>query len=213
MHMTDILQVRLTDQWGLDIFVSPVLWAILLLFLLLAWGVKRHFLKRAWEPVEVNISIGNIGKVTIRPNHEIVRVAHQAWTELVTRKAGLLFDEDHDVIVEVYNSWYELFSEFRNLTKSIPAEKIREFEDARRLVDIMICALNKGLRPHLTQWQAKYRRWYTSEADKHQEKTPQEIQRSYPDYKVLVEDLKKVNQQMVEFAEALRNIGHGKTKA
>jgi len=212
-NMTDILRVGLTDQWGLDIFVSPILWVVLVLILLLAWGIRRHFLKRKWEPVEVNIPIGNIGTVTIRPNHEIVRIAHQAWTELITRKAGLMFDEEHDVITEVYNSWYELFREFRNLTKSIPAEKIREYEDARRLVDILIRALNDGLRPHLTQWQAKFRRWYETEAEKHQDKTPQEIQRLYPEFDLLVEDLKRVNQQMVEFTEALRNIGHGKTKS
>lgn len=209
MKGIDILQVKLTEQWGLDIIVSPVLWGLLLLLLLLAWGIRRHFRKRAWEPVEVNIPIGNIGKITIRPNHEIIRIAHQAWTELITRKAGLSFEEDHDVIVEVYNSWYELFREFRNLTKSIPAEKIREYEDARRLVDIMISALNEGLRPHLTEWQAKFRRWYTAAAEQHPEKSPQYIQRLYPDYEKLVEDLKKVNKQMVEFAESLRIIGHG----
>jgi hypothetical protein len=213
MNTINILQVKLTEQYGLDILVSPLIWIVLLLLLFFAWGIKRYFQKKTWEPVEVNIPIGNIGKVTIRPNHEIIRIAHQAWTELITRKAGLMFDENHDVIVEVYNSWYELFREFRNLTKSIPAEKIREHEDAKRLVDILVRALNEGLRPHLTQWQAKFRRWYSAEANKHPEKTPQEIQQLYPDYKLLVDDLKKVNQQMVEFAEALRKIGHGKSKA
>jgi len=211
--MNNIFQIRLTDQWGLDIFVNPILWVILALLIILTWGIKRYLKTQTWEPVEVNIPIGNIGKVTIRPNHEIIRIAHQAWTELITRKAGLMFDENHDIIVEVYNSWYELFREFRNLTKSIPAEKIREHEDAKRLVDILVRALNEGLRPHLTEWQAKFRRWYTAEADKHLEKTPQEIQQLYPDYKLLIDDLKKVNQQMVEFAESLRKIGHGKSKA
>ena len=211
MKTIDIIQVKLTDQWALDILVSPILGLILLLLLFLAWGIRRLFWKKTWEPVEVNIPIGNIGNVTIRPNHEIIRIAHQAWIELITRKAGLMFDENYDVIFEIYNSWYELFREFRSLTKSIPAEKIRENEDARRLVDILIRALNEGLRPHLTQWQAKFRRWYTAEVDKHPEKTPQEIQRLYPEYNMLIEDLKGVNQQMVEFAEALRKIGHGKS--
>src|SRR3972149_8821987 len=141
MKTIDIIQVKLTDQWALDILVSPILGLILLLLLFLAWGIRRLFWKKTWEPVEVNIPIGNIGNVTIRPNHEIIRIAHQAWIELITRKAGLMFDENYDVIFEIYNSWYELFREFRSLTKSIPAEKIRENEDARRLVDILIRAL------------------------------------------------------------------------
>ena len=209
MDAKELLLIKLSDQWGIDVKIGPLLWIVLILLAFIAWGVRRYFHWRTWEPVEVNIPIGNIGKITIRPNHEIIRIAHQAWTELITRKAGLLFDEDHDVIVEVYNSWYELFREFRNLTKSIPAEKIRENMDARKLVDIMIRALNEGLRPHLTEWQAKFRRWYTAEAERYVEKSPQEIQKLYPDYKKLVDDLKKVNKQMVEFSASLGKIAHG----
>jgi len=209
MDIKDILQIRLTDQFGIDIQIGPAFWLILVLIAFVSWVVRRWFRGQTWEPVEVNISMGNIGQVTIRPNHEVVRIAHQGWTELITRKAGLMFDEENDVIIEIYNSWYELFREFRSLIKSVPAEKMREFEDAKQLVDILIRALNVGLRPHLTQWQAKFRRWYTAELEKHPEKSPQQVQRLYPEYENLVDDLKNVNQQMVEFAEALRRIGHG----
>jgi hypothetical protein len=209
MDIKDILQIRFTDQFGIDIQIGPAFWLSFILIAFIFWALRRWFRGRKWEPVEVNISIGNIGNVTIRPNHEIVRIAHQGWTELITRKAGLMFDEENDVIVEIYNSWSELYREFRNLTKSIPAEKIRESEDAKQLVIILIQALNVGLRPHLTQWQAKFRRWYTAELEKHPEKDPQQIQRLYPEYDKLVADLKKVNQQMVEFAEALSRVGHG----
>jgi hypothetical protein len=61
-----------------------------------------------WTVVEAEISLGNIGKIKIRPNHEVIQIAHKAWTELVTRKAALPFDQEHDLIIEVYNSWYTL---------------------------------------------------------------------------------------------------------
>ena len=209
MDIKDVLQIRLTDQFGIDIQIGPVFWLILLFVASIFWVARQWFREKIWEPVEVNISMGNIGKVTIRPNHEVARIAHQGWTELITRKAGLIFDEENDVIVDIYNSWYALFLEFRSLTKSVPAEKIRESKDAKQLVDILIQALNVGLRPHLTQWQAKFRRWYTAELEKHPEKSPQQIQKLYPEYDTLVYDLKNVNQQMIEFAKALRKIGHG----
>jgi hypothetical protein len=162
-----------------------------------------------WEAVELNIELGEVGHVTIRPNHEIMRVAHQGWVDIVTRKAGLLFDEEHDVIIEVYDSWYTLFTEFRSLTKSIPAEKIRENNDARVAMDVFIRALNGGLRPHLTRYQAKFRRWYKDASDKYPDKSPQEIQKMYPEYDELVKDLKKVNSQMLSFGESLRKIAYG----
>jgi len=209
MDIKDILQIRLTDLYGIDIQIGPLFWLVLFLTLFIFLAARRWIRKRTWDPVEVNISMGNIGKITIRPNYEVIRIAHLGWAELITRKAGLMFDEENDVIIEIYKSWYELFQEFRSLTKSIPAEKIRDFEDAKQLVDILIQALNTGLRPHLTRWQAKYRRWYVAELEKHPEMTPQQIQRLYPEYDALVGDLKRVNHQMVEFAEVLRKIAHG----
>jgi len=164
---------------------------------------------KKWEAVEVEILLGNIGKVTIRPNHEIMRIAHQGYVEFITRKAGLKFDEDNDVIVEVYNSWYEMFKEFRILTKSIPAENIRDYEDARLTMDVFIRSLNLGLRPHLTKYQAKFRRWYKNEEAKYPDKTPQEIQKMYPDYQNLISDLKNVNTQMLSFGSALQIIAYG----
>ncbi len=69
-------------------------------------------------------------------------------------------------------------------------------------------ALNEGLRPHLTKWQAKFRRWYDSEvaSEDHKGRSPQEIQRLYPEYGELVADLRKVNEEFVRFADSLEKI-------
>lgn len=131
-ELKDILAVRLTDGWALEISVGPIMWLILvLLSALFIWRPWRSRGKR-WEPVEIEIPFRGGGKVKVVPNHDVIKIAHQAWTEIITRKAGLKFDEDHDVIVEVYDSWHELFSEIRLLIKNIPAQRLRESEDARR---------------------------------------------------------------------------------
>src|SRR5205823_5879710 len=108
------------------------------------------------EQVELNIELGGIGKVKIKPNHETVQIAHRAWVELATRKAGLPFEPEDDVIVEIYNSWYQLFGEMRSLAKQVPAYKIRSDESTREAINLIVSALNRGLRPHLTRWQARF---------------------------------------------------------
>lgn len=167
---------------------------------------------RNYEIVEAELNIANIGTVTLRPNDEVVRIAYQAWVELSTRKIGLAFDENHDVITEVYSSWYEAFGRLRDLAKTIPSRQIRASEDTRNLVDLMIRVLNDGLRPHLTTWQAKFRRWYSAESEKNENihLSPQEIQRRFPEYKALVNDLSRVQSEIVQYRDFLWLIAEGK---
>ena len=75
----------------------------------------------------------------------------------------------------------------------------------------MVTVLNRGLRPHLTKWQARFRRWYEQAVDDpaNKDKTPQEIQREYPHYQDLVANLKECNSEFVEYAYWLRAIAEG----
>ncbi len=82
---------------------------------------------------------------------------------------------------------------------------------AKDLVDVLVKALNEGLRPHLTRWQARFRSWEAAEAESSSD-SPQELQRRYPEYDQLLEDLLQVNRRLVEFADALDIIVHGRTK-
>lgn len=208
MNCSDILSLKIAENWGLDICVGPALWLVVLVTAgFLVWRRCRSFAS-SWEPVEIVVPFVG-GKVKITPNHDVLRVAHQAWTEITTRKAGLEFEEKHDVIVEVYDSWYDLFKEIRSLIKAIPAHKLKESKDARQLVTILVRVLNEGLRPHLTRWQARFRRWYVLELKRTSDEAPQEIQRRYPEYETLVEDLKRVTGQMVELAKQLQKISQG----
>jgi hypothetical protein len=211
MNWRDLLQVRLTEAWGIQVTVGWLLIALAAVAVGAFVLVRLFVFKRRWgfQTIEAEIKLGGIGTVKIKPNHEAARIAHMAWVELATRKAALPFDEHHDVIAEVYNSWYELFGRIRDLVKQVPIERIRSNEDTRKLVILLVDSLNKGLRPHLTQWQAKFRRWYEHELDTKQEATPQEIQRTYPAYTQLVADLKRVNSQLVDYAALLKRISEG----
>lgn len=95
--------------------------------------------------------------VKLTYNKKDQAIAYKLWVELSTRKIGLMFDKEYDVITEVYNSWYEFFKIARELLKDIPASRLPYSND---LIVLTEKVLNKGLRPHLTTWQAKYRKWY-----------------------------------------------------
>ena len=162
-----------------------------------------NYFRRKVKVVSLNIEIGNIGNITLELNKEVSKIAHKTWVEIMTRKVGLIFEEDKDVIVEVYNSWYKLFEIIRELLKSVEPNK--KDKNVEMLENILIRVLNEGLRPHLTEWQAKFRRWYDIELKKEEDRkiSPQEIQRRYEKYDDLVKDLKSTNEKMVQFAKEL----------
>ena len=189
-----------------NVIVAIGLIIITLILIYLIYKIFKYFLAKKFKVVEMNISIDNIGNISIEKNKDISRIAHKAWVEIMTRKVGLLFEEDKDVIVEVYNSWYSLFGIIRDLLKEIEPRK--KDKDLEKLENVLVQTLNYGLRPHLTKWQAKYRRWYNQEIEKetNNELSPQEIQKKYKKYDELICDLKETNKQMVQFAEELKKL-------
>ena len=138
--------------------------------------------------------------------HWKATLAYKLWVDLSTRKIGLPFDENNDVIEEVYNSWYAFFGVARELLKELPATQINTSSE---LIELTEKVLNKGLRPHLTTWQAKFRCWYDkNRADS--DKEPQQLQKEYALYDELIADLKTTNSRMIEYKELLRKIAFGK---
>lgn len=189
-----------------NVIVCILLIILTTILVYLIYKVFKYFFRKKFKIVNMNISIANIGNISIEKNKDISRIAHKAWVEIMTRKVGLLFEEDKDVIVEVYNSWYSLFGIIRDLLKEIEPRK--KDKDLEKLENILIKTLNFGLRPHLTKWQAKYRRWYNQEIEKdvNSQLSPQEIQKKYKKYDELITDLKETNKQMVQFAEELKKL-------
>lgn len=208
MAWKELLHIWLSDHFSLNIEVGVVLIVIfaivIILILFLKWLMCNELV---FGETELNITLGGIGSVKIKPSHEVAQVAHKAWSELITRKAGLQFDPEHDVVVEVYNSWYQLFGEMRSLIKEIPASHLKK-GNTKKLIDLLVDSLNKGMRPHLTKWQAKFRRWYDAELKKelNADKTPQEIQKQYPHYGDLVGELTLINQQLVAYTLEIKKL-------
>lgn len=150
---------------------------------------------------EVNLGIGN-SSIKLSYSKKDQEIAYKLWVELSTRKIGLPFDEENDVIKEVYDSWYDFFKIARELLKEIPLSRIPYSSD---LIQLTEKVLNMGLRPHLTMWQARYRKWY-DEALKEKSGTPQDIQKLYPEYSMLIEDLLKTNEKMIEYKKLMGKI-------
>ena len=166
------------------------------------WWLKR----KGFKATRLNIKLGGVGEVELTPNTQDLNIAHQIWTELVTRKAAIPIDPEHDVIHEVYDSWYHLFGRVRLLIADIPATQIHDYESTRMLVDIGVKTLNQGLRPHLTRWQARYRHWYAQAREKNPSLSPQELQQTYSDYDELITDMTTINEQLQEYADELKKL-------
>jgi hypothetical protein len=54
----------------------------------------------------------------------------------MTRKAAQPIDIEHDVIVEIYDSWYALFGRIRQLISDIPGHMLRKEKSTQELVRI-----------------------------------------------------------------------------
>lgn len=208
MNWENILLVEWVNPAGIKIGLGPIGIALLAItFIYLFFKIRSG----RWEVIEAQLSIGQLGHIKLRRSPEIVRIAHQAWTELQTRKASLPFDEDHDMVIEVYDSWYVLFAEFRKLIKSVPIEQIKSNSDVEKLIETMVSVLNKGIRPHLTKWQGRYRNWWSKSEDPAPDLSPQDLQKRYAHYNEMISDIKRVNLELQAYSDFLKQLAYGKT--
>ncbi len=158
---------------------------------------------RSFEIEEAELGLGS-HRITLRPNEVDRQIAYKIWVELSTRKIGLEIDLDDDVIYEIYDSWYSFFSVTRELLKDVPASKFSRSE-TKQIIDLTIRVLNEGIRPHLTKWQARFRRWYERELERDENETfsPQDIQKKYPEFDSLSNDLIEVNVRLIAFRQQM----------
>ena len=186
--------------------VDGLLLLLLMIALAIFLGIKLAFGSFGWRRFDIDEADFGLGsqRIRLRPNDTDREIAYKVWVELSTRKIGLPIELTDDVIVEIYNSWYNFFSVTRELIKSVPISKVRR-KDTQQIIDLSIEVLNSGIRPHLTKWQAKFRRWYENALDDaaNRASTPQAIQRKFPDYASLSEDLMRVNQQLMRYRDKM----------
>jgi hypothetical protein len=170
---------------------------------------------RAYNPGKLSLSapfgLGNIELDRATLSEKELDIAWKLYVQLSTRKAAIPL-EDSDIITEVYDSWYQLFTTTREYLIEMPAKDIEENENAQKIIALALDVLNKGLRPHLTEWQGRYRKWYseTLNMEEYTGKSPQEIQRNYPQYNELMNDMKKVNTELQKYADQLKRFSHEK---
>lgn len=208
--MTNLFTLALTSDGGLRIEVAWCLIALIFIAILGMAFFRRNQLLGKTSYLEVNeaeIGIGN-NKIKLKANLEDLQIGFKFWTELTTRKLGLPLDEEHDVIVEIYNSWYEFFGVAREMIKSIPVSKVVASESTKELVLITVHILNQELRPHLTRWQAQYRRWWESVIDDpiYKDVPPEQIQKTFTHYKELMAEINAVNRKLVVYTEQLKRM-------
>jgi hypothetical protein len=147
----------------------------------------------------------------IKRNFQNIEIANRIYIELVTRKAAIPFDLDNDVISEVYDSWYNLFETIRKEIKSLPGEYLIKKNHSRKLIEVSVNILNFGLRPHLTKYQADFRKFYKKAINdiNNELLSPQEIQMQYKNYSELIESMQQVNILLIEYSKQLKKIIDG----
>ncbi len=166
---------------------------------------KRIIQGSKWREMTLEISGSPKLSFKVERNYENLYIANRIYIELTTRKAAIPIVEDQDVIEEIYNSWYELFKIIRNEIKSLPGKYLKNHDPTTALIGLTRSILNIGLRPHLTEHQAKFRAWLkkAKEEQEYQNLTPQQLQKEYPDYDELIVSMKGVSQVLIHYAEEL----------
>ena len=185
-------------------------WIALTIFVLLVaiifYKLTIYFRYRKFKITKMTLKVaGQTISFDVERNYKNLEIAHRIYIELVTRKAAISLDEDNDIIVEVYDSWYILFKTTRDEIKAISGELL-EHPRSESLVNMATDVLNKGLRPHLTTYQGRFRRWYDAELknESNLSSTPQEIQRKFSGYDELVASMIEVNDLLSEYANQLK---------
>lgn len=208
--MTDYLRIVLDENLNLTVHIAGALIAMMIAVVVLAllgwriFGVGRLF--GWWRRFEIDEAQFGIGKqkITLHPNVTDLQIVYKIWVELSTRKIGISMDLEDDVISEIYDSWYNFFSVTRELIKDVPVSRFRR-KDTEQIIRLSIDVLNIGIRPHLTKWQARFRRWYEQELKKDENVAlhPQDIQKNFPDFQILKGDLKQVNERLINYRQKM----------
>ncbi|MBL4774591.1 MAG: hypothetical protein JKY87_00835 [Mariprofundus sp.] len=193
----------------LNVWLIAVIVIVVFVFLLVKYRQLKGQPNLKLTEIKLNVG-GQELAFSVERNFLNLEIAHKIYIELITRKAALPFDEKDDIIEEVYNSWYSLFGTTRDEIKAINGELL-EHPTSETLIKMATDVLNNGLRPHLTKYQGRFRRWYSNalQSEKYKGVAPQEVQRNFPEYQALVESMKEVNILLSNYAAQLHLFIYG----
>ncbi|GEM_PF-2387574 len=147
-----------------------------------------------------------------RPNNNEVDEAFKSflsrvYIELSTRKAGVKIDLEKDIIEDIYNSWHQLFTNLREELKCLPANCFKKtspyFERTKKLETL----LNITMRNHLTHYQSNFRFWINNarNSNRFRDTYPLALQKKFPEYDELTNDLLKTNNEIIDFTFELKS--------
>ena len=184
---------------------------IILIAALIIFKIRKKILL-SWYELELEISGSPKLKFKVERNDDNLFIANRIHLELTTRKAAIPIDEENDVIEEIYDSWYKLFNIIREEIKSLPGKYLKNHDPTSALIGLTRKILNEALRPHLTEHQARFRKWITNEKikDNNLQLSPQQLQKLYPDYENLINSMKAVNKVLENYAKELDRLIKGK---
>lgn len=182
--------------------------------ILILYFIFKKLRKSRYPVIEMEVEISGSPKVKFKAQRDdsSIYIANRIYIELITRKAAIPLEDNKDVIIEMYDSWYKLFEILRDEIKSVPGHYLKSHDPTTALIGLTTKILNDGLRPHLTEYQAKFRKWYDKEIQETSSKdlTPQELQRRYPEYNLLIADIKRVNTILIDYSNELNKLIKGK---
>ncbi|MEH7388070.1 hypothetical protein V7147_22125 [Bacillus sp. JJ1521] len=171
-------------------------------------------LSKSYSPGNITInapfSLGTYEFSRAELTQKELDISWKLYVQLTTRKAAIPIDSDNDIITEIYDSWYELFKSTREYLLELSTKDLEGNENAQKIVKLSLDVLNQGLRPHLTEWQGKYRKWYDNalQDPENANLSPQEIQKKYKDYDKLIKSIEDVNKNLILYADELKKFSH-----
>jgi hypothetical protein len=197
--------ITIESNWIIIVAIAVLIVIVYLLRKFIFKGLR-------WHEMEVEISNSPKIKYKVARNFENLYIANRIYIELTTRKAAIPIDENNDSIEEIYDSWYKLFGIIREEIKSVPGKYLKDHDPTKALIGLTRRILNEGLRPHLTEYQARFRSWIedAKKLDENKNLSPQELQKKYPDYNNLVISMKAVNLILTNYANELDKLIKGK---
>jgi len=210
--LKSLIKFELAPDFSVSLEIGSLTVLVVLLLLVLCLFVWLFKQRIQFESLEFDAAEFGFGssKVQFKPNALDRQIAYGIWVELSTRKIGLEIDLEHDVISEVYDSWYQFFGVTRELIKAVPAHKLKQ-QGTRAIVKTSVHVLNDGLRPHLTKWQSRFRRWLERQKDIEDE--PQVLQTQFPRFDELSEDLLMINAQLIAYRKKIYELATGDKEA
>lgn len=134
-----------------------------------------------------------------------IEVAWNIYCELQTRVGIIDFNEEEDIISICFESWYSLFKVVREQLKElkVPIKKSKSTE-SKNLDQILLSLLNDHMRPFLRKWHYNFKSYWEKKYESG--KNPIEVQKSFPNYSDLINDIHIMEKKLKEILNALEKI-------